>query len=115
MDRVHYAGHSILTGTAIAHALLDYAQALFQASGAVTMQLPTLNDDGSRGRSEILLTPSSQLISDAEASEHPDVTDDKLVAYMHHEADRIRRNGVSSATAAPAAAPPPLDQYDFAF
>ena len=100
MERVHYAGHSVLTGTAIAHALLDYAQALALVGGSATVKIPTLNEDGSAGRSEILVGPSSQLISDTEDSEHEDVIDETLVARRRQEADQLRAHGTPSAVAA---------------
>ncbi|GAA1962272.1 hypothetical protein [Microbacterium deminutum] len=99
MDRLHYAGHSVITGTAIAHALLGYAQALAQANGSATVQIPTVNDDGSPGRSEMLVGPSSQLISDAEESEHEEVTDEVLVTYLREEAVTLRTQGMPSSVA----------------
>ena len=99
MDRIHYAGDSILTGTSIARALLDYAQALAQVGTSATVDVPTLNDDGSSGRSEILIGPSSQLIASAEDSGYDDVVDEELVARMIEEAQRLRRNGSPSPTA----------------
>lgn len=93
MYRLHYSGDSILTGTEIARALLDYAQALAQAGSSSTVDVPTLNEDGSNGRSEILIGPASQLIADAEDSEFAEVVDDALVAYMHGEAARLRSFG----------------------
>ncbi|WP_344092727.1 hypothetical protein [Microbacterium deminutum] len=92
----------MITGTAIAEALLDYAQALAQAAGSATVQIPTLNDDGSQGRSEILVGPSSQLISDAEASEHDEVTDESVVIYLREEAVNLRAHGLpATGTAIP--------------
>ncbi len=96
MDRLHYAGHSVITGTAIAKALLDYAQALAQASGSATVQIPTLHEDGSPGRSEILVGPSSQLMCDAEESEHQEVTDESLVIYLREAAVNLRAHGMPS-------------------
>ena len=113
MDRVHYAGHSVITGTAIAEALLDYAQALAQADGSATVEIPTLNDDGSPGRSEILVGPSSQLISDAEASEHEEVIDETLVAYLRKEAVSLRAHGVPSSGAVISETPVARDWSDF--
>lgn len=99
MDRIHYAGNSILTGTTIARALLDYAQALAQVGASATVDVPTLNDDGSLGRSEVLIGPSSQLIASAEYSTYDDVTDDELVARMGQEAKRLRQYGSPSPNA----------------
>ncbi|QIG39469.1 hypothetical protein G5T42_08215 [Microbacterium sp. 4R-513] len=93
MDRIHYAGHSVLTGSAIARALLDYAQALAQVGGSATVDFPTLNGDGSRGRSQIVIGPSSQIISDAEESDGDDLIDGELVEQMRARADRARSDG----------------------
>ena len=113
MDRVHYAGHSVLTGTEIAHALLDYAQALALTGGSATVEIPTLNGDGSAGRSEILVGPASQLISDNEDSEHADVVDETLVAYLREEAVKLRAHGAPSAVAAALGDRSDRDQTDF--
>jgi hypothetical protein len=113
MDRIHYAGHSVITGTAIAEALLDYAQALAQVGGSATVQIPTLNDDGSPGRSEILVGPSSQIITDAEASPHDELIDENLVTYLRDEAVSLRAHGMPSGGAVTPATPPASDWSDF--
>ncbi|MDL5351676.1 hypothetical protein [Microbacterium sp. zg-YB36] len=92
MDRLHYAGSSILTGTAIAHALLDYAQALAGAGDSATVEVPTLNEDGSRGRSEVLIGPASQLISDSEPSPYDEIVDEDLVAHLRDVSARVRND-----------------------
>jgi hypothetical protein len=96
MDRIHYSGDSILTGSKIAHALLDYAQALAQVGTSDTVEVPTVHEDGTPGQSNILIGPSSQLISDVETSGFDDVVDDALVADLEGKADRLRRFGTSS-------------------
>lgn len=113
MDRIHYAGNSFLTGTRIAHALLDYAQALAQVGASATIHVPTLNDDGSPGRSEVLIGPSSQLIASAEVSGNDDVTDDELVARMGDEAKRLRQHGSPSPTATIGSRDGPEEWSDF--
>ena len=40
MHRIHYAGTSILTGSAIAIALVDYAQALAEVGSSATVDVP---------------------------------------------------------------------------
>ncbi|QEW00752.1 hypothetical protein F6J84_12005 [Microbacterium caowuchunii] len=95
MDRIHYAGDAILTGTEIARALLDYAQALAQAGTSATVDIPTVNADGSPGRSEVLVGPASQLISDSEESPHPDPVDEDLVARLGAESRRLRSYGLA--------------------
>jgi hypothetical protein len=93
MDRIHYAGDSILTGSAIAKALLEYAEALAKVGASATVDIPTREADGSLGRSSLLVGPASQLIADAEVSEYDEVIDDALVAYFDKEAARLRGEG----------------------
>ena len=90
MDRIHYAGNSILTGSAIAAALLEYAQALAKVGTSATVEIPTRAEDGSIGRSKLLVGPASQLISDAEESTDDEIIDEELVAYFTREAARLR-------------------------
>ena len=99
MHRINYAGSSILTGTEIAHALLDYAQALAQADTSATVELPTIDGNGAIGRSEILVGPASQLIADAEDSSYNDLVDDALVARLRKTANDLRAHGVAAPTA----------------
>lgn len=93
MDRIHYAGDSVLTGTKIAQALLEYAQALAKTGASATVDIPTREDDGSLGRSKILIGPASQLISDAEESLDDEIVDDELVAHFERETAKLRRPG----------------------
>ena len=90
MDRIHYAGDSILTGSAIAAALLEYAEALARVGTSATVDIPTREEDGSIGRSKLLVGPASQLISDAEESTDDEIVDDELVAYFTREAARLK-------------------------
>jgi hypothetical protein len=99
MDRIHYAGDSCVTGTAIAHALLDYSQALALANTSATVAIPTVNDDGSAGRSEFLVGPASQLVTAEVSSPHPEVVDEELVARMRGESKRLRDHGPASPVA----------------
>jgi hypothetical protein len=98
MDRIHYAGDSVLTGSAIAKALLEYAEVLAEAGTSATVEIPTRDEDGSLGRSSLLIGPASQLISDAEETEYEEVVDEDLVAYFRAE--------TATYTSAPASEPP---------
>lgn len=101
MHRIHYAGDSFLTGTDIAVGLLDYAQALATAGTSATVEIPTVADDGTPGRSLVLVGPASQLVADAEASPFDEVIDPVLVERLKERSIEVRRR--SSAT--PAVAP----------
>jgi hypothetical protein len=113
MDRLHYAGHSILTGTDIARAILNYAQALAEANTSATIDVPTLNEDGSLGRSEILIGPASQLITDSEESEFEDVLDEEFVARLRDQAARVRAHGAEGLVAEVRQTSPAPDFHDY--
>ncbi|MCS5714671.1 hypothetical protein NVV95_08910 [Herbiconiux sp. CPCC 205716] len=90
MDRIFYAGDSILTGSAIARALLEYAEALAKADTSATVEIPTRLDDGRIGRSTFLVGPASQLVSDAEPSPWDEIVDEQLTAYFREQTQRLR-------------------------
>jgi hypothetical protein len=91
MDRIHYAGDSVLTGSVIAAALLEYAEVLAKAGTSAMVDIPTREEDGSIGRSKFLIGPASQLIADEEESDYEEIVDDELVAYFRAEASELRQ------------------------
>jgi hypothetical protein len=93
MHRIHYAGDSIMTGSQIARALLDYAQALAQESASATVEVPTLEEGGAHGKVELLIGPASQLTAHEVQGELEEVRDDQLVERITAETERIRRFG----------------------
>lgn len=93
MDKITYAGESFLTGSAIAHALLDYAQALAQTASSAMVPIPTVDEHGLQSQSEILLGPASQILSTSVASELTEVEDEALVVRLGHAAARLRKEG----------------------
>lgn len=113
MDRIHYAGDSILTGTEIARALLDYARALAQVGSSDTVDIPTIGPGGALGRSHVLVGPASQLISDAEESEFDDLSDPVLVAELREKAVQLRRYGTAVASTQTHPAEPAEGWTDF--
>ncbi|MCU1479278.1 MAG: hypothetical protein JWQ19_64 [Subtercola sp.] len=90
MERIHYASGSILTGTAIARALLEYAEALAEKNESATVDIPTRREDGSTGRANFLIGPSSQIVSDTEQSEFQELVDDDLVASFVESTRKLR-------------------------
>lgn len=82
MERIHYATGSILTGSDIARALVDYAEALARVSKSASVDIPTLHADGTIGRAKFLVGPASQLVSETEDSPYPEITDVELVDGM---------------------------------
>ncbi|MEI5583860.1 MULTISPECIES: hypothetical protein [unclassified Agromyces] len=94
MDRIHYSGDSVLTGSAIAAALLEYASALADVRASATVRIPTRLPDGSIGHSTVLIGPASELIADEEPGEHDEVVDEELVAYLVAQTGKLRHRAV---------------------
>jgi hypothetical protein len=92
MDRVHYAGDSVLTGTSIARALMEYAETLAKAGTSATVDIPIRLPDGTLGRSKFLIGPASQVVSDAEPGEHDEIVDDDLVDHFRNEIRKLQQN-----------------------
>jgi hypothetical protein len=86
MDRIHYAGDSVLTGSAIAKSLLAYAEALAKKGSSATVDIPSRRSDGSLGRANFLIGPASQLVSETEESDFEEVVDDAVVTYFEQQA-----------------------------
>jgi len=90
MDRLNYAGESILTGTEISAAVLELAQALATADASETIEIPTREEDGSLGVSHLLIGPASQLIASSEETDLPEVVDRLLVQQFLAKAAALR-------------------------
>lgn len=82
MERIHYAGSSFLTGDSIARALVDYAHFLAAHNTSAAIDIPVCKADGSTGRANFLLVPTSQLVSESEPSAYAEVVDDELVQVL---------------------------------
>jgi hypothetical protein len=89
MDRIHYTGESVLTGSAIATALLAYAEALAKRGSSATVDIPCRRSDGSLGRVSLLIGPASQLVSEAEESALGEVVDEVTVADFERQTELL--------------------------
>lgn len=65
MKRIHYASGSLLTGDAIADAVVRFAAILAQNSTAAEVRAPAILDDGEVGEALMLLGPASQILVEA--------------------------------------------------
>lgn len=80
MQRIHFCtGTSFVTGDRIASSLLNYAKVLGQTQEFDVVEIPTLREDGSEGRTTLVVSPVSQISSESVVSQAPDVVDDTLV------------------------------------
>jgi hypothetical protein len=86
MERIHYAGSSFLTGDLIARALIDYAHFLSIHNSSGSVNIPIRRADGTLGRANFLLGPTSQLVSESEGSLFGELFDDDLVEVLHDRA-----------------------------
>lgn len=111
MHRVQYAGGSVLTGDAIASALLEYAAALARQSTSATVEIPVREADGALGVAQVLIGPASQLVSTHEPGstdgDADEIVDDELVERFTH-AIRV----LGPAVGYPLDATAPGDDYD---
>jgi hypothetical protein len=85
MQRIYYTNDTLVTGTEIARALLEYAAALARSDSSQTISIPVRRADGSSARATLLVGPASQLVAeDVEDDEDlgDEVRDDVLVARM---------------------------------
>lgn len=87
MQRVYFCtGTSFLTGDRIATSLLRYARALGQTGEFDVVEVPTLQSDGSAGRTTLMLSPGSQVSTESLVAAAAEVTDEELVASFDAKA-----------------------------
>jgi len=79
MMRIHYAGGSALTGTAIARAVVELAEQLAMRGTASTVDIPVLQVDGTVGSAQLLLGPASQMVAESAVTDIEEIQDDALV------------------------------------
>lgn len=101
MHRVHYAGGSVLTGDAIAAALLEYAAALARNASSATVEVPVREENGRRGVAEVLIGPASQLVSTHEPDLDDDALDDEILDVELVERFSVASRGLDSSAAEP--------------
>lgn len=89
MELMHYAGGELMTGDAIAKAILNYAKALAITDSSDEVEIPIRRDDGSLGTAQLLIGPASQLVAETITTNLEDVTDDELVEQLHRKAARL--------------------------
>jgi hypothetical protein len=67
MKRISYAGGSIITGSAVAEALLEFATNVASDANSVAVDIPVLEADGETSTHTILLGPATQFdVSDVD-------------------------------------------------
>lgn len=95
MKRIHYASGSLLTGDAIADAVVRFAAALADNATAAEVHAPAILDDGEVGEALLLLGPASQMLAESETYAGPELRDDDFVAML---GERVAALGPKRAT-----------------
>lgn len=62
MKSILYSGGIVVTGDRIADAVLEYASELARHESSDTVRIPTLNEAGESGLTQLLLGPASQFV-----------------------------------------------------
>lgn len=89
MERIHYAGGTVVTGTEISRALLQYAAALARNDTSATVDVPVLDEHGHTTTANMLIGPASQLISLSEVTDGAEIVDEELVADLRMKTDQL--------------------------
>ena len=93
-----YAGDELLTGDDIAEALLEYGQALAQNGTASKVQIPTVEPDGSRSTTTVLVGPASQIVAKPATTDVEELRDPAVVADLAARTRALRPTSTSSPT-----------------
>jgi hypothetical protein len=97
VKELNYAGSKTIVSDQLADALTDYAQALAATGASDVIDIPSVGEDGTIGRSRLLLGPASQIIAEpvtVDASSVYDLDDADAIAELKR---RIRNAGAQHA------------------
>jgi hypothetical protein len=89
MRRIVYAGSVFYTGDGIAEALLDYARALASRNLADAVFVPGRLVSGETDKIEVLIGPSSQVVSEPVEEYGPDLVDDDTLTELREKTRRL--------------------------
>ncbi|MEC5182608.1 hypothetical protein RCH12_000038 [Cryobacterium sp. MP_3.1] len=112
MKRIFHPGGSIVTGTALADAVMLYAEAMSNRRETDVVDIPVITADGSHGRAQFLIGSSSQLVCVTSTESDWELTE---IATTQALQDKVRM-GTMPAALAWAGAPqgsPQFDEFDY--
>lgn len=82
MKSIHYVGDTLVTGDAIADAIVHYAEALARKETSAAVDVPIRLPDGSIEQASLLLGPASQIVAVHDESGFEEIVDEELVARL---------------------------------
>lgn len=112
MKRIYHPGGSIVTGSALADAVMLYAEALSNRQETDVVDIPVIAADGSHGRAQFLIGSSSQLVSVTSADGESELTETETTQALQ---DKVRANAMSPSlvwAGAPLGSPQ-FDEFDY--
>jgi hypothetical protein len=77
-----YGDNKVMTGDAIADAVLAYAAALGENGTTDIVEVPTCDEDGAAATAEMLLGPASQVMVEVAPDDELEPEDDDLVGEL---------------------------------
>ncbi|KQM26006.1 hypothetical protein ASL10_11395 [Frigoribacterium sp. Leaf8] len=110
VKRIHYTDEYLVTGDAIAAAVVEYARALAMQNKSDMVDLPGMDRGGVHQRFQVLLGPASQMLVSEEQTDEAEIDDGALVDDIEGRIGRLR--GIEPQTAE-AAERIPLDSDEF--
>jgi hypothetical protein len=89
VKRIQHAGGSVLTGDALADAVLDYARTLGNRHMLDVVDIPVINDHGESGQARMLIGSGIQLMTVTASSTSPELEDqDAVNTILRQTADK---------------------------
>ncbi|MGC5225291.1 hypothetical protein ACPW96_22210 [Micromonospora sp. DT81.3] len=95
MKSIIYAHTELLTGDAIAVAVLHYSAALADNGLAETIEIPVVEPDGSRTTALMLVGPASQIVAKGVHTGLDELVDDEVVAELARRTRMLRPEGMA--------------------
>ncbi|MDY0909382.1 hypothetical protein [Microbacterium sp. CFBP9034] len=89
MQMIMYSGGQFLTGDDIAAALLEYSRALGEEDTAKIVEIPILEEDGSRAIATFLIGPASQIVTKSVRTDLDELVDAEVVQWLRRQARGI--------------------------
>jgi len=91
MRYVRYAGETLLTGDAIAEALVQLAEVAAEHRSAARIRIPVQSVDGEVGEATLLLGPASEIVTTPGPRDVDELVDEPTVAEIDERIWRFER------------------------
>jgi hypothetical protein len=90
MKRILYSGGIVVTGDQVADAILEYASELARQESSDTLDVPSINEAGVIGHTQLLLGPASQFVVEEVETSFDDPVDPDLVDTINEKTGHLQ-------------------------